>query len=136
MKFFTYLSIASCNGQVNRHLSIPTVEEQLQINQFIYKVNFVSALNFFPNLIRSGVKAVAGFLSDVVSGETESKSVFTFERYNLNGVLKGDDADLRIQSGSKTYSHVVMKVGRMYEVTQTHEAFRKSCECGETVYLT
>lgn len=74
-------------------------------------------------------------LSTAKTAKTDIKTFFTLDRYRLNGGLNGDTADFRIQSCSKTYGHVVVKVTKVHEVTQIREAFVQSCNCGETVYL-
>lgn len=117
-----------------------TDDERLIINQLIHQINFESALlNFFPLAVHSVAQVTGVFVglgTDIIStAKTDIKTFFTFDRYRLNGGLNGDAADFRIQSSSKTYSHVVIKVDKVFGVTKIRDAFTRSCNCGETVYL-
>lgn len=120
----------------NYELTIATHDEQLQINQLIKRIDFKSILlNSFSDaisIVGSGLTAFASSVSSITSG---IKTFFTFGRYRLIGKSNGSNADFRIQSSSKTYSHVVMKVGKVYGVTKIQDAFTQSCNCGQTVYL-
>lgn len=123
----------SCFGERNYELTIATHDEQLQINQLIKRIDFKSIfLNSFSDAVRSGLTVLASSVSSITSG---IKTFFTFGRYRLIGKSNGSDADFRIQSSSKTYSHVVMKVDKVYGVTKIQDAFTQSCNCGQTVHL-
>lgn len=107
-----------------------------EIITLIYQNDFKSALlNFFSDAVGSITSAVRGvFTSGITATKTLTKTL-TFNKYRLNGELKGGNAHYRIQSSSKTYSHVVIKSGKVVGATKMQAAFVESCECGQTVYL-
>lgn len=140
-----YFSLVSCNGVRNYELSIATNDqERLEINELIYQIQFESILSMFFDAIHSAVSnglEVAGSFVGGLAGrfgagtKVESKTFYTHKSYRLNGRLRGDEADFRIQSSSGTYSHVVIKIGIVFGVREIRNAFMRSCDCGETVYL-
>ncbi|XP_037043743.1 uncharacterized protein LOC119079765 [Bradysia coprophila] len=121
----------TCDGKTNYEITKPTPNEQLQIDELIYQANFGSTiLNFFSNAIGAVTGIVRGIFAKPVA-----KTLLTFHRYLLNVEVNGSDANFRIQSATKTYSHVVVGVGKVVTTTEIREAFIKSCNCGQTVYL-